>query len=518
MSGRRFVVNVAWNWATAVLNILTAIILTPFVLRKLGEDHFGLWAFTVSLAEYYWIMDFGFRSATIRYAAHYSTTGEKYKVNEILNTALFYSACVGPLILLGNFFVLPLIFTHTHARNPLFLKLITVVVGAWVLGSLFNVFTGGLEGFQRFDIVNRITLTGSVVRSAGTAILLWMGYGVYEMALMTLASQVIIHLLSFLAFRHVFPELRFSRGFVKLAALRTMLAYGSHSVVASIAQRVVSQSAPLIIGYFLPLKFVGYYASPSRLLDYTVDGIRRIGQVANPNAAAMVARNTPRQLVNLAVVANRYGLAIYLPLTIFLLVYSTQLLTMYLNPAFALASAPVLMVLAIGVTIALAGQYNSGSILFGIGRHQTYSKSLLVEAVALAGSLALVVPRFGVVGAAWVITGLMILNRCLFAALLMSRELKVGYFWFLARVYKPLLAAIPVGLLLYTLRVTALPGTSWSQLIVAGFTGVLCYAPLAFFFVLQPEHRQLLLVKVQERFGPDRFSRPREQPLVKAVV
>jgi len=505
MSARRFVGNVIWNWFAVAFNIGMGIILTPFVLKKLGEDNFGLWAFAVSLAEYYWIMDFGFRSATIKYSAHYSATGEHDKVNEILNTALFYSACIGPLILAANFLVLPHVFSSTQTKNPLFLKLITVVVGAWVLGSLFNVFTGCLEGFQRFDLTNRIALAGSAVRSGGTAILLWLGYGVYEMALVTLASQVMIHLLSLLAFWRVFPDLRFSRVFVKFSAMKTMLRYGSHSVVASIAQRVVNQGAPLVIGYFLPLRFVGYYASSSRVVDYTVDGITRIGQVASPNAAEMIARNNRGRLVNLSVIANRYGLAIYLPLSIFLLVYGPALLSVYLNPSFAASSAPVLIILAIGGTIATAGQYNSSSILFGMGRHQIYSRALLVEAVVLIGSLALVTPRFGIIGAACVIAGLMILNRGLFTAFLISRELQVGYGWFLASVYQPLVAAIPVGIFMYALRVKVLPGKNWFQLILAGLIVVVCYAPLAFFFSVQPPHRQALLAKLQQ-FAPARFT------------
>jgi O-antigen/teichoic acid export membrane protein len=506
MSGRRFVVNVIWTWATVLVNIFTGIILTPFVLKKLGEDNFGLWAFTISLAEYYWIMDFGFRSATIKYAAHYCATGENNKVNEILNTALFYSACVGPLILLANVFVLPHLFSNAQARNPIFLKLVTVVVGAWVLGSLFNVFTGCLEGFQRFDLINRIALAGLAVRGFGTALLLWLGYGVYEMALATLVAQIMIHVLSFFAFRHAFPDMKFSRVFVKFSTMKTMLRYGSHSVVASVAQRVVNQGAPLVIGYFLPLRFVGYYASPSRLLDYTVDGIGRIGQVANPNAAEMVALNKQSRLVNLSVVANRYGLAIYLPLSIFLLVYGHALLSVYLNPSFAASSAPVLMILVASTTIAMAGQYNSSSILFGMGRHQTYARALLVESLVLLGSLALVVPRFGVIGAACVIATLMILNRCLVTAFLISRELKVGYVWFLASVYQPLIAAVPVGLLAYALHVTVLPGKNWPQLILAGAFIFVCYAPLAFFFSVQPEHRQMFLAKIQQRFGPARST------------
>ncbi len=496
MSGRRFVGNVIWNWFAVAFNIGTSIVLAPFILRKLGEDNFGLWALASSLAEYYWIMDFGFRSATIKYSAHYSATGENNKVNEILNTALFYSACIGPLILLGNFFVMPHVFAGTEARNPLFLKLVTVVVGAWVMGSLFNVFTGCLEGFQRFDLTNRIAVTGSAIRSIGIATLLWKGYGVYEMALAVLGAQVVIHILSFFAFRHVFPQIRFSRVFVKLSVMKTMLRYGMHSVVATVAQRVLSQGAPLMIGYFLPVRFVGYYASSSRLADYTIEGVSKIGQVANPNAAEMVARNNISRLINLSVIVNRYGLAIYLPLSIFLMVYGRSLLSVYLNPSFAMSSAPVLMILMVGYTIANAGQYNSSSILFGMGRHQIYSRALLTEALLLMGVLALVIPRFGVIGAACAIATLMILNRSLFTAFLISRELKVSYGWFLASVYQPLLGAIPVGVLLYIIHATVLPGRNWPQLILAGLIAVVCYAPLAFFFSVQPQHRQLLIAKL----------------------
>lgn len=495
----RFLVNVIWNWAAVVVNVFTAFFLSPFVIRKLGDDNYGLWALTVSLAEYYWLMDLGFRSATVKFSAHYVTTGEKERVNEILNTALFYSACIGPLILIGNYFLLPRIAAFMHIANPLFPKLVTIVVTAWVLGSLFNVFIACLEGFQRFDLTNRITLIGMAVRSTGTALLLWRGYGVLEIALMSVLAQVIMHLLSLFAFRHIFPEMRLSRVFVKLSAMKTMLKYGSHSVVASLAQRVLNQGPMLVIGSLLPAKFVGYYAAPSRMLDYTVDAIGRIGMVSNPNAAEYVASDNYKRLVNLSVTTNRYGLAIYLPLSLFLLVYGPALLAVWINPAFAAASSGVLVALVIGVTIAQAGQYSSGSILFGMGRHQIYSRALLVEAAAVIGGIALVIPHFGVTGAAWVISGLMLLNRGALTAFLISRELKISYLWFLANVYQPLLAALPAGLVLYALRVTVLPGRNWQQLILAGAITVACYAPVAFFTSLHSYHRELLIDRLQRR-------------------
>jgi O-antigen/teichoic acid export membrane protein len=61
---------------------------------------------------------------------------------------------------------------------------------------------------------------------------------------------------------------------VEIEASRNMLkrmgSFGIHTLVGNISQQVLSQSAPLLIGHFLPASFVGFYALPVRLLQYTV--------------------------------------------------------------------------------------------------------------------------------------------------------------------------------------------------------------------------------------------------------
>lgn len=492
----KFIVNVLWNWSFVAVNIFSGLFLSAFVIRRLGDENFGLWALTATLAEYYWIVDLGFRSATLKFTAHYQALGENERINEILNTALFYSACIGPALVLANYLAAPYLSSVLHIKNPLFPKLVMIVVGAWVLGSLFNVFSSGLEGFQRFDLSNKIYLVGAAVKSFGTAILLFMGYGVLAMAVMVLVAQALVHLLSFFAFRHAFPPLRFGRRFVKMSALRTMLGYGAHSVVASIAQRVLNQGAPLMIGYFMPARFVGYYSAPNKLLDYAVDGMTRIGMVSNPNAAQMMANNEYSRLTQLSILTNRYSLAMFLPVTIFMTVYGPRLLAVWINPQFAANCSGVLMALLASTTLSNAGQYNSISILYGMGRHQGFARSLVVEAVLMLAGIALVARPFGLVGVAWVAGSMMVLNRAFFTAWLLSHELGENYFRFLASVYQPLLCAIPPVALLWLLRATVLPGRNWFELIAAGMLGTACYVPLGL-LTLRPEHRQLLWDKLR---------------------
>ena len=57
--------------------------------------------------------------------------------------------------------------------------------------------------------------------------------------------------------------------------------FGVHTFLGNVSQQALTQSAPLLIGHFYPASFVGFYALPQRLLQYTSDMTGRIGVVTN---------------------------------------------------------------------------------------------------------------------------------------------------------------------------------------------------------------------------------------------
>jgi hypothetical protein len=42
-------------------------LLSPYLIRKLGSDAYGVWILAFGLIEYCWLFDLGFRSATVKY-------------------------------------------------------------------------------------------------------------------------------------------------------------------------------------------------------------------------------------------------------------------------------------------------------------------------------------------------------------------------------------------------------------------------------------------------------------------
>ncbi len=69
--------------------------------------------------------------------------------------------------------------------------------------------------------------------------------------------------------------------YASFAMFQQLGRFGVHTFFVNISQQFLSQSAPLLIGHFHPAMFVGFYALPVRLLQYTVETVARIGHCPN---------------------------------------------------------------------------------------------------------------------------------------------------------------------------------------------------------------------------------------------
>jgi O-antigen/teichoic acid export membrane protein len=293
-----------------------------------------------------------------------------------------------------------------------------------------------------------------------------------------------------------------SRRSVKTSVLRQMASFGIHSFLIGMSAQAQNQTPQLVIGHFLPAAFVGFYNVAIRLIQYIVEFIGRIGVVTNTNAAQFAARNETGLISQLAIYTNRYALSFFLPIGIFLYTHGSPFFAKWVGQRVASHSAPLLPVLLLGYLLGAVGQSCSGMLLMGIGKHQRYARGQVAETVLGFLLMWFVVPRYGILGAAFVISTLMILNRGLYTSWLVSRVTGQPFLRYLHGVYaRPAAVAVPVAGLALWLRSTVLPGQSWAQLVfLAGILGITYYA-LAFFFCLEREHRASLLNWIAAKCG-----------------
>jgi membrane protein EpsK len=494
---RRFLANVLWSWTGVVVNIVLGLFLSAILVRKLGVARYGVWVLLFSTMDYLRLLDFGLRAAVINRCARHHAVDDEVKVNETINTAIVYflgmSAACCLAAIAGRDAAMHL-FNIDPALRPDARVLMIIIALSISARLIFSPVTGALEAFQRFDAINRAYIAALSARAFGSIALLLGGYGLVSLGYLILVVQTAEDVWNFVSLKRVFPALRLTPQLVRREAFHGMLSYGKHSSVMAAANLVSIQSPTTVLGYLRGPSDVAFFAFPWRLLMYTTEAFAKVGQITASVTADLDARQDARNLWTMAIVTNRTCLALFMPAAIFLVFYASPLLTVWAGPQVAAGSSALLPVLVVPFLFAIAGQFNSGAVLIGQAKHGPYARAFVVEVVASVAALFLVVPRYGAFGASIVVAAALMINRCVYLAVLMCRVNGLSLREYLDAIYvRPLAAALPAVIVTALLRWEVLPGRSWFELVAAAATVALVYFAVAFFTVLDDDARRQIM-------------------------
>lgn len=87
-SSARFLTNILWSWAGVAANLALGVLLSPYMLRLLGAEAYGIWALVFSLVEYFWVIDAGMRSAVVYFLARDRALAQTDSMRATLSSAL----------------------------------------------------------------------------------------------------------------------------------------------------------------------------------------------------------------------------------------------------------------------------------------------------------------------------------------------------------------------------------------------------------------------------------------------
>jgi O-antigen/teichoic acid export membrane protein len=500
ISRKQYLLNFVWGFLGAAQMILAGALVAPILIRALGSEQFGIWALGLSMVEYFWMVDLGLRPAIIKLTAEHRAREEWHHLNLLLSTACAYSFAVGLLVAAALWFGADWAARFLHISHPDFPWLVRVVALSFGGGLTFNVFSAGLEGFQRFDLVSRAFVLVSLARSLALVSLVWSGFGLREMAWVLLATQTLTYFSFWNGFRRVFPQLALSPRHVNRHSARQLFRFATTVVGALLSVRILQSALPALVTYFLGVRYVTFYSTTQRLIDYANEGIARIGLVVGPRVADWLARGWQDRVLALVRETNRYCLALWLSLATFLWVYGDALFTVWINAEFARESYPILRIWLAAYSC-WVGLWISAATLMNAGRYAAYSAGLLAEACLQVAAFAFLLPRWGLTAAVAAGAALALLARFANLLRIFSREFSIAPIRFVLSIYpRPLLLAAASVALLLLVRQLLLPGRNFWELAVAASLHFALYSAAAFFWLLAPHHRELAITTLHQRW------------------
>lgn len=490
----RFAKNAGWNMATVLVNLVAGLLVSPYMIAKLGAEGFGIWSLIFSVIGYYALLDFGFRSAVINFTAQAVALKQYEKINEVMSTAIAISVSMTVLLLV---IVLPL-----APRTPgwlgiseeyagMFPRLFILASTGMILSFAFNIIGGCLEGFQQYGALRKLLAAAVGARTFLYFLVLNQGGGLISLVLCTWFYWIALWTGTSILLHRVFPQLKIHWKLVKLQTLKDMARYGVHTSVNGVAV-LGRQTPPVFISRALPDASVGYFTLPERIVQVPLGMIRTVAEMLNPLAAEFTAQNRHGELGRIVTLGNRYSFIMYTPIALVLLTWGTAFIQLLVGDEYAANVGPLLPYFALATWVALAGQGATPGILFGIRAHQWVAWGAVAEAIVVTGAGMLVVNQGIVVLAQWVCVA-MVANRGLLLAWATCRQLGVSFGAYLWSIYGvPTLLAVPVYFVLEQLAVVW-PEKSWWLVFSAASIASSLYLIPAFFTCLDRQHRNIAL-------------------------
>ncbi len=492
---RNSLANVAGRTASAFVWVAV----TPWALRHMGAERFGVWSLFFALSGSLVAMDFGLSSAVTRFVALAAARGEGAHLRVVLNRALRVAAAMGAVWLAAGLAAGALFCAIFHVPAALIAE--TTRSLAWfglalALLSVGQVWQGALTGVQRLDLANGAWLAGLVVHVGVLCAGLAAGHGLLAAAVAACAGNAAMAALSWWHLRAHAPTTGGEAG--EAPRWGELLRYGGVVQATNVLVLAQMQGGRVLLGMLGGLASVTAFELAFRVANTLWSAAVLMQGAIAPAAAACSAAGNTRELVSLF----RWGLRWMNVLASVamggLFVAGEALLRVWLG-AGAGYDAMALRGMAVAFLVATPA-LTAAAIARGAGRPALETQFFALAAIAQLALALLLASRQGAAGAAWALAGSFAVSAA-FMLVRVSRWLQLSLASVVVRDvlphWAPALAA--AGAVAWASRAGVLPaphGALAAFLLLSG-----AYAALALLLGLLPGDTQVLWHRVRRAAG-----------------
>jgi O-antigen/teichoic acid export membrane protein len=397
-----------------------AIVLTPLILHYIGTDAYGIYALAIAFVSILGLLEFGSGLALMKYMPEHIGRGDNKTAVEIMRAGLAFYGFLG---LLGMFTsAVVALFVESLFSVPVDLvasaRLAFVLGGvAFALTVVMNVFGSVLGSLQRFDVTTRISITATTIASGVTVLLLISGLGLTGVMLGVVLRPALALILYARGGRARMPEMRFTPKW-NAKLMRPLISLSAYIFIGNISGMVLFQFDKFYLGVVSGVGLVAFYVVPGALAARLHAAAGSITSVALPTASELFSQGDRRRVQVLYRRATWLTALFLVSVATPAIVFAPNILDHWVGSTFKAKSTEPLQIL-IATYFVLGLSAAAYWITMAAGRPKSTGVFNFASAAINVGALFLLVPSFGIVGAAF--------------AYLISVATVPGFIWYVER-------------------------------------------------------------------------------------
>ena len=493
---RRLTLNSLSNLLRYGVLIVLSFILTPFVVRTLGDSLYGFWIILLSFVGYAGILELGVQTAVVKLVGQHRGAADAEKLSRLLGSAFVFFTVVGLLSALFLAFVLPFLLPHLARHAPAALTsrplFILIALDAFIIFQ--NSFLAGvLFGWQLYPAKNFVDIA-SWTLNAVLLLLFLESEGIVFVAAVKTATDLMALLATLWVVRRVLPGFRLNVRAVSLQTVRELLAFGGRLFISTSTTRVATYAHPLVVSARLSTAATTFFSIPMRLVEYVREITWSLAAGFLPAFSELEARRERDLLRSIYLRYSRYLLVAVMPMYVLLGIYGAAFIGIWIGPEYGTqAFQPILWIAAAALVENV--QPLCWRLFIGVGRLDlpvTVSAGASLLSILLGFALA---PALGIAGPALAIFVAALVAQ-VFYTLHASRYLELPVLGLLIKVsLRPLLAGVMAGIPTLILR-RMLGADRFSELVLGALVFLAFYLPVSAVIALDKRERAWLRTRL----------------------
>ena len=341
------------NLLGAVLPALVALATIPFIVSRLGEVNYGVLTMVTAIVGYFALIDINVTSASVKYVAQYRATSQLSELYQVITFgALVYLAIGiigGVFIFFGADWLSRQLFNVPQSLASLTQRTLELAAVGFLFGQM-QVYLGSIpQSLQRFDVSAKIEAVFGVFVPLLTVLILWLGYGLYEVVLLRVVLSALNAVVAAVASWRLIPDFRLSWPSRTIA--RQLASFSAFSYLSGIAAACYAHADKLIIGALVGMASLTYYVIPSTLINRVLGLTFRLSSVVYPAASELESLRQFDQLRAIYFSATRYVFYLNACIVVFVCLFAEEILYYWMGEEFARQGALIMILTALALLV-----------------------------------------------------------------------------------------------------------------------------------------------------------------------
>lgn len=388
------------SYLNIVLTNVIGLVLTPFIIKSLGDAEYGLYTLIGSLVAYISILDFGLNNTIVRFVAKYKAQDDvKGEQNFLASSLLIYVVISIAIILMGLFmyFNLGSVFSKLTIEEldkaKVMFAILIFNLAISLPGGAFSAICSGYEKFvfpRALNIIKYLFRTLAIV-----ALLFYGGKSIGIVILDTVINLMVILINIYYVFRIL--KVKIYLHSLDWSLFREIFSYSIWIFIFAMVGQFQWTSGQIILGILSGTTAVAIYGVGVMLGTYYGAFSTSISSVFLPRATKMTVQEaSPKELTDMMIRIGRYSLLILLMILGGFIIFGKQFIWLWVGKTYD-KSWLIALIIMLAYTLPLTQSF-ANAILEAKSKFSYKAKcyiTLLFFGTVLG---AFSVKQFGVVG------------------------------------------------------------------------------------------------------------------------